>query len=89
MGTGVRTYVTATSPYLLAAFLLLASPGLAATLAAGVGFGVGRGIVPGLRSFAPDPRDWDDALDHWSRSLVRMSGVMAGTVVVVLAMQVT
>ena len=84
MGTGVRTYVTATSPYLLASYLLLTSPSMVVALTAGVGFGFARGILPIMRSLAPDSREWDIALDRWSRHLVRACGVMACAIAVVL-----
>jgi hypothetical protein len=42
LGTGVRTYVPSPAPYILAAALLLTRPTLGATLAAALGFGLGR-----------------------------------------------
>lgn len=50
LGTGVRTYVTASAPYALAVLLILHQPvGLArsaaAAAAAAVGFGTGRSVV--------------------------------------------
>jgi hypothetical protein len=42
LGTGVRTYVPASAPYVVALALLLTHPGPGASLAAGAGFGLGR-----------------------------------------------
>jgi hypothetical protein len=42
MGTGFRTYITASSPYVLALAILVAQPTIGVTLVGAVGFGVGR-----------------------------------------------
>ncbi|MFC5181513.1 hypothetical protein [Actinomadura harenae] len=57
MGTGVRTYVSASSPYVLALGLLLAHLSAPATLLAGVAFGAGRALSA--------------ALTYWARSRER------------------
>jgi hypothetical protein len=49
MGTGVRTYVSASAPYVVAIALLLTRPSLAVALATGVGFGTGRAATALLR----------------------------------------
>lgn len=87
MGTGVRTYLTATSPYLLAFFIVLASPGAAGAIAAGAGFGIGRGVVPWMRRLASDPYEWDDAVDRWSLRLVKATTVVACGCTLVLAIR--
>ena len=73
LGTGVRTYVTATAPYAAAALVLLTLPASlgAATLAAGalgLGYGVGRSLIvaiQSLRSFVAveHPQQWLRAAD--------------------------
>lgn len=50
LGMGVRTYITATSPYALAVLLVLAAPqtlgsALLASVLAAVGYGCGRSVV--------------------------------------------
>ncbi|MCP2335829.1 hypothetical protein [Actinomadura rupiterrae] len=57
MGTGVRTYVSASSPYVLALGLFLAHLSAPATLLAGATFGAGRSLSA--------------ALTYWSRSETR------------------
>ena len=68
LGTGVRTYITASAPYALAATLVLCSPrdlrtALGVTAAAAVGYGIGRSVIVASqclrRSVAVDhPRGW-------------------------------
>jgi hypothetical protein len=58
LGTGVRTYLSSTTPYILAVGLLLALPGPVATVSAGVAFGLGRALTPTL-SVAGRDRYWD------------------------------
>ncbi len=62
MGTGVRTYVSATPPYLLAIALLLGFTDFVNAIAAGVGFGTGRAAVVWMRKWARDKERWDDLL---------------------------
>lgn len=46
MGTGMRTFVTATSPYIAAFAVLALVPALYDALAVGFGFALGRATVP-------------------------------------------
>ncbi|GLZ13252.1 hypothetical protein Acsp04_34870 [Actinomadura sp. NBRC 104425] len=55
LGTGVRTYVSATTPYVLALGLLLSRPGSAATLLAGAAFGAGRALSAVLAYLSRSP----------------------------------
>ena len=59
LGTGVRTYVSATAPYVLAVAVLLLGQDLAAAVAGGLGFGAGRAATPLLRRLSGDPAGWD------------------------------
>jgi hypothetical protein len=61
LGTGLRTYVPARVPYVLATALLLRSPGLVGTLLAAFGFGLGRSIMTWQRWASADKESWD----HW------------------------
>ncbi|WP_416903912.1 hypothetical protein [Micromonospora echinospora] len=59
MGTGVRTYVSSSAPYVLAAALLLVGQRLDVVVLAGVGFGVGRALTPLTRRAAGSGDRWD------------------------------
>ncbi|MFE2021869.1 hypothetical protein ACFW9O_27895 [Streptomyces sp. NPDC059499] len=69
LGTGVRTYVSASAPYAIAAAVLLSGGSYAPALAVGLGFGVGRALTPALRRLSGDGERWDDLL------AVRLSGM--------------
>ncbi|BCL12306.1 hypothetical protein [Micromonospora sagamiensis] len=62
LGTGVRTYVSASAPYVLAAALLLVGQRLEVAVLAGVGFGVGRALTPLTRRAAGSGDRWDAEL---------------------------
>lgn len=49
LGTGVRTYVSASTPYVLAVAILLAGQHLGIAILAGLGFGAGRATTPLVR----------------------------------------
>lgn len=75
LGTGVRTYVSASAPYVLAGALLLAGQRPAAALLAGLGFGAGRAATPLLRHFSRAGGDWDLALLTRIRAIAVTSSV--------------
>ncbi|GAA0586861.1 hypothetical protein [Actinomadura livida] len=78
LGTGVRTYVSASSPYVLALALLLSHQGLAATLATGTAFGAGRALSAVLTYLARD--------EHRGAALaVRMPAVKTTAALAILA----
>jgi hypothetical protein len=80
MGTGVRTYVSATAPYAVALALLLAEVGFVAALLTGVGFGIGRAVTFLLRFAAQMPIDvWDH------RVAARLPWLVPGSTATVLA----
>ncbi|MFG1952048.1 hypothetical protein [Micromonospora sp. NPDC048830] len=62
LGTGLRTYVSASAPYVLAAALLLGGQRLHVPLLAGLGFGLGRALTPLARRAAGDGDRWDEDL---------------------------
>ncbi|WP_242906389.1 hypothetical protein [Actinomadura terrae] len=55
LGTGVRTYVPSSAPYVLALALLLAHGPLAVFLLTGAAFGAGRALSAALTLLARDP----------------------------------
>ncbi len=59
LGTGVRTYVSATAPYVVALALLLSSPSVWVAVATGLGFGIGRAVTLVSRYAASDQVRWD------------------------------
>ncbi|WP_157549237.1 hypothetical protein [Nonomuraea candida] len=61
MGTGVRTFTPTALPQLLVLVIVLAG-GLGPGLLAGLGFGVGRTLMPLSRALSGDPRRWDTKL---------------------------
>ncbi|MGC5330402.1 hypothetical protein [Micromonospora sp. DT62] len=78
MGTGVRTYVSASAPYVLAVALLLGGQRLHVAMLAGIGFGVGRAMTPLARRAAGTGDRWDADL----RVRIRTITVTAGVVLV-------
>jgi hypothetical protein len=78
LGTGVRTFVSASAPYVVALGLLLAHQGPVTTILTGTGFGVGRAVTATVR-YASRHDEWDD------RRLTRMPLVAGGIGVTVLA----
>jgi hypothetical protein len=59
LGTGVRTFVSASAPYVVALGLLLAHQGPVPTILTGTGFGVGRAATATVR-YASRHDEWDD-----------------------------
>ena len=59
LGTGARTFVPATAPYLVAVAVIVVADGLIPGLAAGAGFGLGRGLVVVDRMLHRDRERWD------------------------------
>lgn len=84
LGTGMRTYVSATAPYVVAIALLLTGPDLPEALAAGIGFGSGRALTALVRYESRLP------FEAWNRHLeARLSAITLGastTGLVVLAL---
>lgn len=85
LGTGVRTYLSTTAPYVVALALLLVMPGLSAAVLVGAGFGIGRAATPLIR-FASGAGDGWDAVLHSRLRLLSVGGgaVVAGLLVAVV-----
>jgi hypothetical protein len=62
LGTGVRTYVSATAPYVLAVAVLLGGQRAQVAALAGVGFGAGRAATPLVRRASGAVERWDAGL---------------------------
>lgn len=62
LGTGVRTYVSSSAPYVVAAAVLLTVESPLAALLTGLGFGAGRAATPLMRVASADPPQWDARL---------------------------
>jgi hypothetical protein len=75
LSTGVRTYVTSSSPYVLVLVLLLVSPSAWATLAAGLGYGVGHASVPAGRLLATSTTGWDERLAKNQLALKQLGNI--------------
>ena len=86
MGTGVRTYVSATLPYVLAVGVLLAGDARVALLA-GVGFAAGRAATPVLRYAAGTGEEWDDRLQSRLPLLKVGGGTVLAAALLVLTLR--
>ena len=77
LGTAARTYVSSSLPYLLALALFLLSPEFVIALLAGIGFGLGRAIVPLQRAISKDRQRWDLQMDdaHWVAPVSSLLGI--------------
>ena len=62
MGTGVMTYTTAAAPYVAAAMLVMANGSWQLPIATGIGFGLGRAMMPLSRYLSGTDDAWDDRL---------------------------
>lgn len=83
LGTGVRTYITSTSPYVVAAAVLLIRPSVTQVSVTAVGFGLGRAAMPWMRKVAPAKRQWDELLARRGKLILQVSSL--GTFLAALA----
>lgn len=65
MGTGARTYLTSSTPYVAAVAVFLFAPSYAAAAITGVGFGAGRAGMPLARWASGLGQLWDENLTHY------------------------
>ena len=79
LGTGVRTFVSASAPYVLAVAVLLAGQRLQVAVLAGLGFGVGRAATPLFRQVSGVAAGWDNGL----RARLRLISVTASAATLV------
>lgn len=82
MGTGLRTFMTSALPHAIAVYTLVALP-VDSALAAGLGFGAGRSLVPLARAIPGNESNWTPTFDRFSRSIraTLASGLLLGAVV--------
>ncbi|KAB2346601.1 hypothetical protein [Actinomadura rudentiformis] len=78
LGTGVRTYVSASTPYVLALGLLLSHQALLPTVLAGTAFGAGRALSAALTLWSRDP-------DRGATIAARMTWIKNVTATTILA----
>lgn len=86
MGTGTRTFMTSAQPHLLfLGVLLVASASPLVAVAAGVGFGLGRTLVPFGRTFTGLHDEWSHRFEsrYWYLRLVTFAGLSLPLVVAV------
>lgn len=69
LGTGVRTYLPSTGPYLVALGILLLDVPLATAIVIGASFGLGRAILAWLRFLVAGRPLWDARFDQVASSI--------------------
>ena len=67
MGTGLRTFVSSTAPYLLALSILTSTVSVHAAVLLGLGFGLGRSVMIWSRFHLDEPTRWDDSFQRRAR----------------------
>jgi hypothetical protein len=87
LGTGVRTYMPATSPYVLALAILFVAHDFYLALLVGGGFAAGRAVVPWLSFTSAQPTEWDHALAARTSWVLRVSSATVLIWAVGLALQ--
>jgi hypothetical protein len=83
-GSGVRTFVTSASPYVLLVTLLGVPASFSQVVAVGIAFGVGRSVGP-LQAMVADDVYWSRDLARTSRLLERTGSALAAAVAVTAA----
>lgn len=83
LGTGVRTYVTSTAPFVVLLGVILFADGGLVALAAGFGFGLGRAVMPLARYLSDQRHAWDARLESQLQWIVPMSTALCAVGVIV------
>lgn len=84
LGTGVRTYLTGAAPYIAVTAAILADGGVMLhALLVGVGFGLGRGLVPIVRWLHDDADAWDSWIRRYGERTLPVSSALATALVAV------
>ena len=85
LGTGARTYLPATAPYLVALAVIILGEGTGPGLATGAAFGLSRGLVVADRALHKDRDRWDKALQHYRRLLPVIGLAVSAALLLILA----
>jgi hypothetical protein len=85
LGTGVRTYLPSSVPYLLVVALLLLQPTLGHAVVAGASFGLGRAAMTAARNASPDVDRWDIRLRDRLRAVQPAAALTGIAAVAILA----
>ncbi|MBM0125354.1 hypothetical protein IMY96_11410 [Pimelobacter simplex] len=85
MGTGSRTYVTSSLPYLLVLALALAASPIEAVVA-GAGFGLGRALMSSSRTWSRPVEVWDEVLLGQERALRLWTFALGGLAAAAIAL---
>ena len=86
-GSGMRTFVTSASPYIIIVMLLGTSASFAEAVIVGLAFGIGRSIGP-VQAVLAEEEHWSADLDRTARLVERSGSVFAATVAVAAALSV-
>lgn len=86
LGTGARTFVPATAPYLVAVAVIVAADGFIPGLVTGAGFGLGRGLVVVDRMLHRDRERWDRTMKSYARAWPVVGLVVAVAFLLALVM---
>ena len=85
LGTGVRTYLPSTTPYLLALALAVMPPPWPVAILTGTAFGVGRSLTPWARYLAADKARWDERFTAQVSLIIRVSALAVSGGIVLAA----
>ena len=84
-GSGMRTFVTSASPYIVIAMMLGVAVSFTQVVIAGLAFGAGRAIGP-LQAVLAEEAYWSDDLTRTARPVERSGSVLAAAVAVAAAL---
>lgn len=84
-GSGMRTFVTSASPYIVIAMMLGIAASFTQVVIAGLAFGAGRAIGP-LQAVLAEEAYWSDDLARTARPVERSGSVLAAAVAVAAAL---
>jgi hypothetical protein len=85
LGTGVRTFVSASLPYVLAAAVWLYATDYGIALLAGASFGLGRAAMTATRYWSGTAEHWDDRLERrmtWLPPAALVAGIVAAAMII-------